>query len=239
MLLKKSWHDIRCSRSFWNAVDAYFPRLVLLACFGLLARLLPPPPCWNCGTSDCLWLSSTKSICTWEGNLNENFVIPSRLVTAKSPRFMMFIPIKISAPTNSPLVTRTPMTPTLLGRNMLTRYVSDCAVPCTPLTNVRPVGTSPHASITAWVITQLVAPVSQIASNSNLGGWSSTVSGSKASEIRHLFFRTFSSPVPVVVKVREVMRTPHGSGMSENMPRYPVRLPVPKRSRVRELFGFP
>ena len=170
------------SANAWGGVG-YFPHL--LAGFGPFARLLLLPPCWNCGTSEFLWLSATKSICAAEGTLNEKFVIPLRLVTAKSPRVMMSMPIKISAPGKLPLVTRTPVTATELGRKMLTRYVSDSPCPCTVLTNVRPVGISPHASITACVITQFVAPVSQITPNSRICGGTSTVSGSKASEIRH------------------------------------------------------
>lgn len=109
----------------------YFPRLVLLAGFGPFVRLRLLPPCWNCGTREFLWLSATKSICDSEGTLNENFVIPSKLVTAKSPPAMMSMPIKISAPGKLPLVTRTPLAPTELGRIMLTRYVSDSPCPST------------------------------------------------------------------------------------------------------------
>jgi len=103
----------------------------LLAGFGPFVRLRLLPPCWNCGTREFLWLSATKSICDSEGILNENFVIPSKLVTAKSPPAMMSMPIKISAPGKLPLVTRTPLAPTELGRIMLTRYVSDSPCPST------------------------------------------------------------------------------------------------------------
>jgi len=117
--------------------------------FWRLVRLALVPPCWNCGTRFFRRIASTKSMWSSEGTLNENFVIPLKLLTAKSPWVMMFMPIKMSASPSSPFVTRMPTKSTLSGRLMFTRYTSDSALPCTPVTSVRPIGDNPHVSITA------------------------------------------------------------------------------------------
>lgn len=86
-------------------------------------------------------------------------------------------------------------------------------------------------------MTQPVAPVSHIATNSGFSGHS-VAPGSNASEIRHGVVRTFLSSSQVLVKAKEAIRTPHGSEMFENMLCHPGRLSVLEMSLVREIVLF-
>lgn len=151
----------------------------------------------------------------------------------KSPLVITSIPIMMSAPLNSPLVTRRPTNWTALGKRMLTRYTSDSCFPCTPVTWVRLIGDRPHESITVWVITQFVAPVSHNASNSLSSGGSSPESGSNASEISHWLTSSLRIWCPSDVKAREVMRRLRGSGMSEKCQCFLKRPVEPKTFRDR------
>ena len=104
----------------------------------------------------------TKSICSIDGNLNENVVFPSLWVIAKSPWLIRSIPINTSQSLGLPFVTLTAGKATLFGRKILTRNVSQDFDSVALWTIAIPVGIKPHSSTTFWEITEFVAPVSQI-----------------------------------------------------------------------------
>ena len=145
------------------------------------------------GLKGCL----TKSIHSTEGIRKEKTVLPSLFVTAKSPRFMIFIPIKTLVSISSQRLTSTFGMIIRFGSQTFTIYLFVLNFPAAVWTSTTPIGFRPHPSTTRCVMAVFVAPVSQIAlylwALCSVGLFLSA--GVNASEIRTSLERTLLRPV--------------------------------------------